>query len=166
MISPRGTRGNRILASIRRASLDSKAPAICADGFRATINNQCSRGRSADNETMFAAFPFPQLPATAPPQFENAAPCPKCGKAPCACPSLCPRCGKAPCVCDRLDTVVELSFSADRNGLFTAWNAIANLADMAGKVAVTIRAEADKGFDKSKVQNGVLEPLREADLID
>jgi hypothetical protein len=28
---------------------------------------------------MFAAFPFPQLPATAPPQFENAAPCPKCG---------------------------------------------------------------------------------------
>jgi hypothetical protein len=94
------------------------------------------------------------------------APCPKCGKAPCACPSLCPRCGKAPCVCDRPDTVVELSFSADRNGLFTAWNAIANLADMAGKVAVTIRAEAEKGFDKPKLQNGVLEPLREADLID
>jgi hypothetical protein len=66
----------------------------------------------------------------------------------------------------QLDTTVELSFSADRNGLFTAWNAIANLADMAGKVALTIRAEAEKGFDKAKLQNGVLEPLREADLID
>jgi hypothetical protein len=64
------------------------------------------------------------------------------------------------------DTTVELSFSADRNELFTAWNAIANLADMAGKVAVTIRADAEKGFDKAKLQNGVLEPLREADLIE
>ena len=82
------------------------------------------------------------------------------------CPSVCPRCGKSPCVCVQLDTVVELSFSADRNGLFTAWNAIANLADMAGEVSVSIRAESAKGFDKAKLQNGVLEPLREADVID
>jgi hypothetical protein len=61
---------------------------------------------------------------------------------------------------------VELSFSADRNGLFTAWNAIANLADLAGKVALTIRAQSEEGFDKGKLQNGVLEPLREADLIE
>ncbi len=64
-----------------------------------------------------------------------------------------------------LDKTVALSFAADRNGLFTAWNAIANLADMAGQVAVTIRAESETGFDKTKLQNGVLEPLREADLI-
>jgi hypothetical protein len=61
---------------------------------------------------------------------------------------------------------VDLTFSADRNGLFTAWNAIANLADMAGKVTVLIHAESEKGFDKAKLQNGVLEPLREADLIE
>ncbi len=61
---------------------------------------------------------------------------------------------------------VDLTFSADRNGLFTAWNAIANLADLAGKVTVSIHAECDKGFDKAKLQNGVLEPLREADLIE
>jgi hypothetical protein len=61
---------------------------------------------------------------------------------------------------------VELTFMADRNQLFTAWNAIANLADLAGKVRVTVRAESEKGFDKSKLQNGVLEPLREADLIE
>jgi hypothetical protein len=61
---------------------------------------------------------------------------------------------------------VDLTFSADRNGLFTAWNAIANLADMAGKVTVSIHAESDNGFDKAKLQNGVMEPLREADLIE
>lgn len=60
---------------------------------------------------------------------------------------------------------VELDFEADRNQLFTAWNAIANLADLAGKVNVTVRADSDTGFDKSKLQNGVLEPLREADLL-
>lgn len=63
-------------------------------------------------------------------------------------------------------TSVELAFSADRDGLFTAWNAIANLADLAGKVDVTVRAESGDGFDKSKLQNGVMEPLREADLIE
>jgi hypothetical protein len=60
---------------------------------------------------------------------------------------------------------VEIKFSADRNQLFTAWNAIANLADLAGKVDVTVRADSAEGFDKNKLQNGVLEPLRESDLI-
>ena len=63
------------------------------------------------------------------------------------------------------ETSVELTFSADRDQLYTAWNAVANLADMAGKVRVTITAESESGFDKSKLDNGVLEPLREADLI-
>ena len=60
---------------------------------------------------------------------------------------------------------VEINFSADRNQLFSAWNAIANLADLAGKVTVTVRADSAEGFDKNKLQNGVLEPLRESDLI-
>ena len=64
-----------------------------------------------------------------------------------------------------MHTQVELTFSADRNQLFTAWNVIANLADMAGQVIVTIHAENSEGFDKAKLQNGVMEPLREADLI-
>jgi hypothetical protein len=33
-------------------------------------------------------------------------------------------------------------------------------------VNVTLRAESEKGFDKGRLQNGVLEPLREADLIE
>jgi hypothetical protein len=61
---------------------------------------------------------------------------------------------------------VEINFSADRNQLFSAWNAIANLADLAGKVNVTVRADSVEGFDKGKLQNGVLEPLRESDLIE
>jgi len=36
---------------------------------------------------------------------------------------------------------------------------------LAVKVKVNVTAESEKGFDKSKLQNGVLEPLREADLI-
>lgn len=63
-------------------------------------------------------------------------------------------------------THVQLSFSADRNALFTAWNAIANLADMAGNVSVTVEADSVEGFDKSKLQNGVMEPLREANMIE
>ena len=42
---------------------------------------------------------------------------------------------------------------------------MANLAEMAGQVTVTVKAEKADGFDKSKLNNGVLEPLREADLI-
>src|SRR5262249_28022626 len=60
---------------------------------------------------------------------------------------------------------VEISFSAGRDQLYSAWNAIANLADLAGKVNVTVRADSPEGFDKGKLQNGVLEPLRESDLI-
>jgi Protein of unknown function (DUF499) len=61
---------------------------------------------------------------------------------------------------------VEINFSADRNQLFSAWNAIANLADLAGKVNVTVRADSAGGFDKNKLQNGVLEPLHESNLIE
>jgi len=64
------------------------------------------------------------------------------------------------------EKLVEFGFSADRDQLYTAWNAIANLADMAGSVSVNVRAESEEGFDKSKLENGVLEPLRESDLIE
>ena len=43
--------------------------------------------------------------------------------------------------------------------------AMANLAEMPCKVTVTVKTESEAGFDKSKLNNGVLEPLREANLI-
>jgi hypothetical protein len=73
--------------------------------------------------------------------------------------------GSQPAGGSAVQTLVELTFNADRNQLFTAWSAVANLADLAGKVAVTVRAEKAEGFDKGKLQNGVIEPLREGDLI-
>ena len=54
-------------------------------------------------------------------------------------------------------TSVELSFSADSAKLYSAWQAMANLAKMAGQVFVTVKAQKAEVF-------GVL-PLREADLI-
>ena len=73
--------------------------------------------------------------------------------------------GPQPSGAPAVQTQVDLIFSADRNQLFAAWNAIANLADLAGKVTVTVKAEKDGGLDKVKLQNGVIEPLKEADLI-
>ena len=61
---------------------------------------------------------------------------------------------------------VAFSFTADRDALFNAWNALANLADVAGEVSISARATPKSGFDKSKLENGVLEPLRELGLID
>ncbi len=98
--------------------------------------------------------------------------CPRCGQTPCVCPIppvLCLKCGKTPCVClppPVTDKKVELTFTADSAKLYSAWQAMANLAEMAGKVTVTVKAESESGFDKSKLNNGVLEPLREADLIE
>jgi hypothetical protein len=74
--------------------------------------------------------------------------------------------GAQPPVPQEVQTTVDLSFAADRDQLFAAWNAIANLADMSGEVNVTIHAEKVDGFDKSKLQNGVIEPLRESDLLE
>ena len=61
---------------------------------------------------------------------------------------------------------VALSFIANRNKLYTAWNALAILADMAGEVSISARANPKDGFDKNKLENCVLEPLREIGLID
>ena len=51
-----------------------------------------------------------------------------------------------------------------RRALYGAWNALANLADLTGKVSVSARAEG--ALDKAKLEKGVLEPLRELKLID
>lgn len=63
-------------------------------------------------------------------------------------------------------TSIDLTLAADRNGLFAAWPALANLADMAGKITVAVRAESASGLDKHRLEHAVLEPLRELGLID
>ena len=61
---------------------------------------------------------------------------------------------------------LTVSFTTDRDGLFNAWNALANLADLAGRVSVSVEAKSDAAFDEARLENGVLEPLRELGLID
>ncbi len=73
---------------------------------------------------------------------------------------------------DRKPSTVEkpgeftISFTADRDELFNAWNALANLADLAGRVSVSVEAKSDTVFDEARLENGVLEPLRELGLVD
>ncbi|MDI6795718.1 MAG: DUF499 domain-containing protein [Desulfatibacillaceae bacterium] len=61
---------------------------------------------------------------------------------------------------------VSIHFAANRDKLFESWQAIANLADMAGTVSISIEANSEDGFDENKLRNAVLEPLEEADLIE
>jgi CRP/FNR family transcriptional regulator, cyclic AMP receptor protein len=70
----------------------------------------------------------------------------------------------APTAAER--SVVQLAFDTDRNKLHSAWQALANLADLCGHIAVSVKGEAPHGLDKSKLENGVYQPLREADLIE
>ena len=60
----------------------------------------------------------------------------------------------------------RLEFTADRDALYSAWNALANLADLAGKVTVSVSVNETAEMDKQKLENGVLEPLRELGLLD
>ncbi len=61
---------------------------------------------------------------------------------------------------------LTISFTASRDDLYAAWNALANLADVAGRVSVSVKATSEAAFDKARIENGVLEPLRELGLID
>lgn len=81
-------------------------------------------------------------------------------------PGVVPPAGLEPSVKLAEEKMIQLTFDADRDRLYKAWKAVANLADLAGTVNVTIRAESENEFDRGKLQNGVLEPLREADLIE
>ncbi|MYD91965.1 MAG: ATP-binding protein [Caldilineaceae bacterium SB0662_bin_9] len=61
---------------------------------------------------------------------------------------------------------IALSFIADQSSLYAAWNAMANLADVTGKISINAKATTPSGYDKVRLENGVLEPLRELGLIE
>jgi hypothetical protein len=61
-------------------------------------------------------------------------------------------------------TDVRLGFRADRQQLYAAWGAVANLADKAGSVHVQVDARSEEGFDPQWLRNAVKEPLEEADV--
>ena len=60
---------------------------------------------------------------------------------------------------------IAFSFTANQTNLYEAWSAFANLADVTGEVLISARATCPVDYDKAKLENGVLEPLRELGLI-
>jgi hypothetical protein len=108
---------------------------------------------------------IPQQPAAAPSEAQTPLPEPAVGPGESVGgPGASPQRGGA--TAPSVPVIVEFSFAADRNQLYTAWQALANLADLCGKVAVAVKGAPPQNVDQSKLENGVYEPLREANLID
>lgn len=61
-------------------------------------------------------------------------------------------------------TAVRLHLRMTRQQLYACVNALANLAQAAGRIRVTVEAERAEGFDPEWLHNAVLEPLDEADV--
>jgi len=61
-------------------------------------------------------------------------------------------------------TRVRLSMQVNRQQIYATTNALANLAQQAGSIRVTVEAHKPEGFDPNWLQNAVLEPLDEADV--
>ena len=64
------------------------------------------------------------------------------------------------------DREVAISFTADRDKLFDAWRALANLADLTGQITISAKAASTDPLDRNKLEHSVLEPLRELGLLD
>lgn len=64
------------------------------------------------------------------------------------------------------DREVAISFTADRDKLFDAWRALANLADLTGRITINAKAASTDSMDRNKLEHSVLEPLRELGLLD
>ena len=60
---------------------------------------------------------------------------------------------------------VALPFTAKQSDPYGTWNALATLADVAGEVSIDVRAKPQEGYEKAKLENRVIEPLRQLALI-
>ena len=65
-----------------------------------------------------------------------------------------------------IDREVAISFTAGSDKLFDAWRALANLADLTGRITISAKAAADDPLDRNTLEHSVLEPLRELGLLD
>lgn len=63
-------------------------------------------------------------------------------------------------------TAVRIRFTADRDGVFKSFSAIANLADKSdnGKISIVVDGQANAGYDANWLRNAVQEPLDEANI--
>jgi hypothetical protein len=64
----------------------------------------------------------------------------------------------------QVQTYVHLGMRVTKQQLYATTNALANLAQQAGSIKLTVEAQKVDGFDPNWLQNAVLEPLDEADV--
>jgi hypothetical protein len=62
-------------------------------------------------------------------------------------------------------TAIRLPLRMTRQQLYASFQAIGNLAQEAGSIRMTVEAEKADGFDPAWLQNAVVEPLEEADVV-
>lgn len=60
---------------------------------------------------------------------------------------------------------IAVSFPADASRLSAAWNALTSLADVAGEVSINAILTASSGHYRVRIEDGVLELLRELGRI-
>jgi hypothetical protein len=61
-------------------------------------------------------------------------------------------------------TTVRMDMKVNKQTLYKTFNALGNLADMAGEINMAVDAQSKDGFDRNRLRNAVKEPLEEAGI--
>lgn len=61
-------------------------------------------------------------------------------------------------------TRIGIEMVLDRAKLYKTFNALGNLAEIAGEIKIAVIAESHEGFDRNRIRNAVKEPLEESGI--
>jgi hypothetical protein len=57
-----------------------------------------------------------------------------------------------------------MDMKVNKQTLYKTFNALGNLADMAGEIKMAVDAQSEEGFDRNRLRNAVKEPLEESGI--
>lgn len=61
-------------------------------------------------------------------------------------------------------TTVRMEMKVNKQTLYKTFNALGNLADMAGEINMSVDAQSEEGFDRNRLRNAFKEPLEESGI--
>ena len=61
-------------------------------------------------------------------------------------------------------STVKMDMKVNKQTLYKTFNALGNLADMAGEIKMGVEAQSEEGFDRNRLRNAVKEPLEESGI--
>lgn len=61
-------------------------------------------------------------------------------------------------------TTVRIDMKVNKQTLYKTFNALGNLADIAGEIKIGVEAQSKEGFDRNRLRNAVKEPLEESGI--